>query len=57
MHLQCMRIGTARSVKVILLVQFDRPHDFLLVFRCSYVCILYRFRDIIGYFPKIKEVT
>jgi len=31
-------------------------YDFLLVFHCNYVSFL-RFRDIIRYFPKFKEVT
>jgi len=32
-------------------------YDFLLNFHCKYVFILHRFRDIITYFPKFKEVT
>jgi len=31
--------------------------DFLLVFYCNYVSILHRFRDIITYFVKFKDVT
>jgi len=31
--------------------------DFLLVFYCIYVFIMYRFLDTITYFPKSKEVT
>ena len=43
---------------------FDRPHtflislyDFLLVFHCNYVSTMHRFRDIITYLPKFKDVT
>ena len=32
-------------------------YDFLLVFRCNYISILHRLRDIITYVPKFKEVT
>jgi len=39
------------------IVPFHRPHDFLLVFRCNYVSNLHDFRDIIDYFPKLKDVT
>jgi len=30
---------------------------FNVTFHCNYVSILHRFRDIITYFPKFKEVT
>jgi len=32
-------------------------YNFLLELHCNYVSILHRFRDIITYFPKFKEVT
>jgi len=32
-------------------------YDFLLVFHCNYVSILHRWRNIIIYFPKFKDVT
>jgi len=32
-------------------------YDFLFKFSTNYEAISYRFRDIIAYFPKIKEVT
>jgi len=32
-------------------------YDFLFVFNCNYVSILHRFRDVIAYFPKFKDVT
>ena len=36
---------------------FDRAHDFLFDFNKNYAFILYRFRVIIAYFPKFKDVT
>jgi len=47
-------VTQARSLIIINTIRQD---DFLLVFRCIYVLILYRFRDIITYLPNIKEVT
>jgi len=32
-------------------------YDFLFKFNRNYEAILYRFRDIVAYFPKIKEVA
>ena len=32
-------------------------YDFLFKFNRNYEAMSYRFRDIIAYFPKIKEVT
>ena len=46
--------GHSRSL---LQAPFDRSHDFLLLFHCSYIFILYQFRDIITYFSKIKQIT
>jgi len=56
------KISDSKSdLKVMVLVSFDRPHDFLLVLHCNCVFILYHFlyyfRDIISYFPTFKEVT
>jgi len=39
------------------IVSYRIVYDFLLIFCCNDVCIVYRFRDIISYFPKYKEVT
>jgi len=39
------------------IMPFDRPYDFLLVYRCNYDSILHRFQDIIAYFLKSKDVT
>jgi len=39
---------------LLVLVPFNRPHDFLLVIQCNHVSILYHFPQIIGYLPKFK---
>jgi len=36
---------------------WQATYDFLLVFSCNYISILYHFRDIITYSPKFYEVT
>ena len=45
----------SRSLKVTAVGAIQ--YDFLLVFHCNYLSILYHFVDIISYFPKFKEVT
>jgi len=48
----------SRSLKVIGVGAIQQAtYHFLLVFHRNYVTMLYRFRDIVSYFPKFKEVT
>jgi len=48
----------ANSLKVIGNHAIRQPvYDFLFVFHCNYISILHRFRYIIAYLPKFKDVT
>jgi len=47
-------ITTSRSLKVFILVLFDMPHDFILVFCCNYASVLYRFWYIITCLPEFQ---